>query len=106
MSCSLIALDKLPGMRPVGIWEMLHHAIAKLVMRAAGDQAKTAFGSLKLCVGLEAVIEGADHSVVQRRQGRHAPDPEEGAEEASEGAEYKRTSAPGGTESAGGGKRQ
>ena len=52
---------------PVGIWETLHRTLAKLVMRAAGDQAKTACGNLQLCAGLEARIEGATHAVGQRR---------------------------------------
>ena len=51
----------------MGIGVMLRRALAKLVMRAAGDQAKTACGNLQLCAGLEAVIEGATHAVGQRR---------------------------------------
>ena len=46
MACHLVALDKRPGVRPVGIGETLRWALAKLVMRAAGDQAKTAYGTL------------------------------------------------------------
>ena len=67
MACHLVALDKRPGVRPVGIGETLRRALAKIVMRAAGDQAKTACGNLQLCAGLEAGIEGATHSVGQRR---------------------------------------
>ena len=54
-------------MRPVGIGETLRRALAKIVMRAAGDQAKTACGNLQLCAGLKAGIEGATHAVGQRR---------------------------------------
>ena len=61
MACCLVALDKRPGVRPVGIGEMLRWALAKLVMRAVGDQANTACGNLQLCAGLEAGIEGATH---------------------------------------------
>ena len=46
---------------------MLCRALAKLVMRAAGYQAKTACGNLKLCAGLEDGIEGATHTVGKRR---------------------------------------
>ena len=67
MACRLVALDKRPGVRPVGIGETLRQALAKLVMRAAGEQAKTACGNLQLCAGLEAGIEGATHTVGQRR---------------------------------------
>ena len=58
MACLLVSLDKRPGVRPVGIVETLRCAIAKLAMRAAGYQSKTSCGSLQLCAGLEAVIEG------------------------------------------------
>ena len=63
MACHLVALDKRPGVRPVGIGETLHRALAKLVMRAAGEQAETACGNLQLCAGLEAGIERATHTV-------------------------------------------
>ena len=67
MACRLVALDKRPGVRPVRVGEMLRQALAKLVMRAAGEQAKTACGNLQLCAVLEAGIEGATHFVGQRR---------------------------------------
>ena len=67
MACRLVALDKRPRVRPVGIGETLCRALAKLVTRAAGDQAKTACGNLQLCAGLKAGIEGDTHSVGQRR---------------------------------------
>ena len=56
MACRLMALDKRPGVRPVGIGETLCRALAKLVMRAAGYQAKTACRNLHMCAGLEAVM--------------------------------------------------
>ena len=67
ISCRLVALDKRPGVGPVGIGETLRRALAILVMREAWDQAKTACGNLQLCAGLEAGIEGATHAVGQRR---------------------------------------
>ena len=70
MACRLVALDKRLGVRPVGIGETLRQALAKLVMRAAGEQAKTACGNLQLCAGLEASIERATHAVGQRRVDR------------------------------------
>ena len=70
MACRLVALDKRQGVRPVGIGETLCRDLAKLVMRAAGDQAKTVCGNLQLCAGVEDGIEGATHPVGQRRLGR------------------------------------
>ena len=46
MACRLVALDKRPGLGTMGIGETLRRALAKLVMRAAGDQAKTVGGPL------------------------------------------------------------
>ena len=57
-------------MRPVGIGETLRRALAKLVIRAVGEQAKTACGNLQMCAGLEAGIEGATHAICQRRVDR------------------------------------
>ena len=46
MECRLVALDKRPGVRPVGIRETLCRALAKLVIRASGYQAKMACGNM------------------------------------------------------------
>ena len=46
MACRLVTLDKRPGVCPVGIWKTLQRALAKLVLRAAGDQAKVACGNM------------------------------------------------------------
>ena len=69
----------------MGIGETLRRALAKLVMRADRDQAKTACGNLQLCAGLEAGIEGSTNSVVQRRLERVRE--RRGDEEEAEGAE-------------------
>ena len=60
-------------MRPVGIGETLRRALAKLVMRSAREQAKTACGNLQLCAGLNTGIEGDTHVVGQRRVERVRP---------------------------------
>ena len=51
----------------MGIGEMLHRALAKLIMRAAGYQAKTVCGNLQLCAGFKAGIDGVTHAVGKRR---------------------------------------
>ena len=51
MAYSLIALDKTPGVFPVGIGNTIRRKIAKLVMRDVWDQAKMVCGSLQLCAG-------------------------------------------------------
>ena len=81
--CCLIALDKRPGVRSIGIGETLLRAIAKLVLREAGDQENTACGSLQLCVDIEAGIEGATRTVAQRRRDRTVSEPGGGSDEGS-----------------------
>ena len=66
MEFCLVTLDKHPRVHPIGIGEKLHHVVAKIVMMAAGDQAKTAYDILQLCAGLEAVIDRATHAMVKR----------------------------------------
>ena len=63
MAYRVVALHNRPGVRPVVIGETLRRALDKLVIRAAGYQAKTACGNLQLCAGLESGIEGSNHAV-------------------------------------------
>ena len=56
MACCMVALDKRPEVCPVGIGETLRQSLAKLIMRASGDQVKMACGNLQLCAGLKAGI--------------------------------------------------
>ena len=51
----------------MGIGKTLRQALAKLVMRAAGEQEKTACGNLQLCSGLKANIDNETHPVGQKR---------------------------------------
>ena len=93
MACRLVALDKRPGVRSVGIGETLRWDLAKLVMRSAGDQAKMACGNLQLCAGIEAGIEGATHAVGQRILARvRARREETEEEEAAEAEKYQEES--------------
>jgi hypothetical protein len=63
MACRLVALDKCPGVRPVGIGEIYRRLFAKCILEVAGGQATMAAGNLNLCAGLPAGIEGAVHAV-------------------------------------------
>ena len=47
----------------MGIGERLCRSLAKLVIRASGDHAKTECGNLQQCAGLEAGIEVETHAV-------------------------------------------
>ena len=70
MAYRLMSLDKRTRVRPVGVEETLRRALAKLVMRSARDQEKTACGNLQLCAGLKAGIEISTNAVGQRRLAR------------------------------------
>ena len=63
LACRLVALDKDPGTRPVGIGEVYRRLMAKCVLKIVGDRATHACGNLNLCAGLKAGIEGAVHAV-------------------------------------------
>ena len=57
-SCRLIPLDKYPGVRPIGIGEVLRRIIGKAVMRIAN-----AVGTIQLCAGQDAGCEAAVHAM-------------------------------------------
>jgi hypothetical protein len=63
MACRLVALDKQPGVRPVGIGEIYRRLMAKCVLAATGHRATDVCGNLNLCAGLPAGIEGAVHAM-------------------------------------------
>ena len=64
--------------------ETIRRALAKRVMRAAGEQEKMACGNLQLCAGLEAGKEGANHDVGKRRVERVCARRGEGESEVEE----------------------
>ena len=51
----------------MGIGETLCRSLVKLVMRASGEQAKTACSNLQICARFEAGIEVATHAARQQR---------------------------------------
>ena len=63
MSSRLVALDKQPGTRPVGIGEVYRRLWAKCLLKNIGHQATIACGNANLCAGLPAGIEGAVHAI-------------------------------------------
>lgn len=59
----IIALDKCPGVSPVGIGETVFRLLAKCVLLVAGEEATASCGVHQLCGGLEAGIEGGIHAM-------------------------------------------
>ena len=50
MACQLVALDKQPGVRLLGVGNALRWLMAKLVLCAVGEQATQQYGNYNLCV--------------------------------------------------------
>ena len=59
----LIALDNQPGVRPVGIGDVVCHLLAKAVSEIAGEEATHTCGKAQLCRGLAEGIEGGIHAM-------------------------------------------
>ena len=63
MSGRLIALDKQPGIRPVGVGETCRRLMAKCLLRVTGQEVKAACGTDELAGGVEAGIEDGIHAM-------------------------------------------
>ena len=55
-------MEKILGVRPVGIGEAIRHLMTKLVQGITSHQAMETCGSNNLCAGIKAGIEGAVHA--------------------------------------------
>ena len=73
VACRLIALDKCPGVRPIGIGETVHRIIGKAILTTNSDEIQAAPGPLQLCAGQVAGCEAAVHAM---RQVFESPDSE------------------------------
>ena len=65
LSCRLIALDKHPGVRPIGVGEILRRIIGKVIITTIKPQIMDSAGSLQLCAGQHAGCEAAIHAMTQ-----------------------------------------
>ena len=63
MSGWLIAFDKHPGVRPVGIGETRRRIFSNIVIKVTGPEATMGCKNDQLCDGLKAGINGAIHGV-------------------------------------------
>ena len=63
MSSRLIAIDKQPGVRPVGVGETWHHIFSNIVLKVTVTEENMAFHDDQMCAGLKAIIDGKIHGV-------------------------------------------
>lgn len=63
LACRSIAIDKNPGVRPIGVGEVVHKVIAKAAIRVAKPYPLDTVGSKQLYIGQVGGEEAAIHSV-------------------------------------------
>ena len=63
VACRLIPLDKDPGLRPIGIGEVLRRIIGKIVVRILKPDLQESAGELQMCVGQEGGCEAGVHAM-------------------------------------------
>ena len=63
LSCRLIPLDKNPGVRPIGIGEVLRRIIGKSIIYTIKPQIMDSAVDLQLCAGQQAGCESAVHAM-------------------------------------------
>ena len=61
----MIAIDKCPGVRPVGIGETVRRIIGRAILSVLKENILEAAGPLQLCAGQEAGCEAAIHAIRQ-----------------------------------------
>ena len=63
LASRLIALDKLPGVRPIGVGEVVRRLMGRIVLNVVGQDVLEVTGCDQLCAGLPGGCEAAVHSV-------------------------------------------
>ena len=61
--CQLIALDKRPGVRPIGVCDVARRIVAKAILQVVDRDIEEACGYLQKCSGLPAGLEAAVHAM-------------------------------------------
>ena len=59
----LIPLDKNPGIRPIGIGEVLRRIASKSITSTLKEEIQRSAGTMQTCSGIESGIEAAIHAM-------------------------------------------
>ena len=62
-ACRLIPLDKKPGVRPIGVGEVLRRIIGRCIARCVSGDLKHLGSNIQLCLGQKCGIEHAIHTL-------------------------------------------
>ena len=54
VACKLIPINKNPGVRPIGVCEVLRRLVGKVIMMVVGNDVLKATGPIQLCAGHDA----------------------------------------------------
>ena len=65
LSCRLIPLDKCPGLRPIGVGEVLRRIIGKTFMGVVRGDIQEVSGAMQVCAGQKGGCEAAIHAMRQ-----------------------------------------
>ena len=65
VACRLIALDKCPGVRPIGVGETVRRIIGKVIARVINNDIQEAAGPLQVCAGHLLGCEATVHAMHQ-----------------------------------------
>ena len=60
-ACGLIALDRCPGMRPIGMGEVAQRIIGRAIISIVKDDVQAVTGTVQLCAGQDSRCEEAVH---------------------------------------------
>ena len=65
-ACRLIPLDKNPGVRPIGVGEIVRRISARVILKCISHDLKALGGNSQLCLGQKSGIEHAIHSLREK----------------------------------------
>ena len=63
LACRLVPLDKSPGLRPIGIGEVLRRIVGKVFMSVVKDDFQEVAGPMQVCAGQPGGCEAAIHAM-------------------------------------------